>query len=202
MVVFLIITAVLLCIISALLLCVVSVEISFFGEFKFTVKLAGITVYKPKEQPLEPKTEEKEQKQETDTERKSNFFQKIKKKRGFAGAVKELFNFADICMKKIKKLLKHLKIRRLFIDITVASSDAATTALEYGAVCSCVYPVLSFFISAADVKLKQVNIKSDFNASNPDLSFSLSAQLRIIYLLIAAAGLFSEYKNFKARNDL
>ena len=177
-----------------------SVDISFFGEFVLTVKLAGIAVYKPKEQPAEPK-EEIKQKPKPDTE-KSNFFQKIKKKRGFAGSVKELFNFADTCFKKIKKLLKHIKIRRLFLDIIVASSDAATTALEYGAVCSCVYPVLSFLTSAADVKLKQVNIKSDFNASNPDLSFSLSARLRMVYLLIAAAGLLSEFNNFKARNDL
>lgn len=200
MVVFLIIAAILLCIISALLLSVVSVDISFFGEFELTVKLAGITVYKPKEQPAEPKEEIKKE-PKPDTE-KSNFFQKIKEKRGFAGAVKELFYFADTCFKKIRKLLKHIKIKKLFLDIIVASSDAATTALEYGAVCSCVYPVLSFLTSAADVKLKQVNIKSDFNAFNPDLSFSLSARLRIVYLLIAAAGLLSEYNNFKARNDL
>ena len=77
MVVFLIIAAILLCIISALLLSVVSVDISFFGEFELTVKLAGITVYKPKEQPAEPK-EEIKQEPKPDTE-KSNFFQKIKK---------------------------------------------------------------------------------------------------------------------------
>ena len=131
-----------------------------------------------------------------------NFFEKMKNKHGFSGTIRELFEFAGDCLKKVKKLLSHLKLRKLFLDISVGAKDAATVAVEYGAVCSAVYPVLSFLNAKADVKLKKVNIRSDFNSIKPEFKISFSAKLRVVYILIAAIGLFSEYKKFKDRNDL
>lgn len=198
--IFLIIAALIVCIIVVLLLCMVKIDVSFFGEFKYKVSLAGITVYKPKE---EKETQEQKPDTPQPTKKKEpNFFEKIKEKRGFTGAVKELFSFAGDCLKKIKKLLKHVKVRKLFLNITVAGSDAAATAIEYGAVCAAVYPVLSLVTSVADVKLKQIDIKSDFDVHNPDMEFSFSISVRVIHLLVTALKLFSEYKKFKLRNDL
>ena len=93
-------------------------------------------------------------------------------------------------------------IRRLRVEIRVASTDAAQTAVEYGAVCAAFYPLLSFFDNIANVKMKQINVTADFDSGRPQFSFSAIVKLRIINLLIMAFGVFSEYTKFKTRNEL
>ena len=105
-------------------------------------------------------------------------------------------------LERLKRQFKHIAVRRLCLDIKVASEDAATTAIEYGAVCSAVYPALSFIDSIANVKMKSINVAADFNSDKPDFGFSVIIRARILFLIIMAFGVFSEYNKFKTRNEL
>ena len=194
----LIIIAAVIVLIIVLLFLPVSANLSFEGDFSVKIKLAGIKLYDSEKKSAENPKE----KPEKCEEKKENTFLKLKNRYGFSGAVKEILGFVKAVLRKIKKQLKKILIRRLKIDIRVASPDAAQTAVEYGVVCAAVYPLLSFLESTADIGIKQINVSSDFNSQKPHFSFSAVVRLRIIYLIIAAFAPFCEYNKFKTRNEL
>lgn len=180
----------------------ISLHIKYYGDFFVKLKIAGIKAYE-----VEPNEDTQKPKPDTESDKKAKkqtekAFDKLKKKYGFAGAVKEIFVFIKSVLERLKGSLKHIAIRRLCLDIKVSSSDAAATAIEYGAVCAAVYPVLSFIDSTANVKMKNINISADFNSGDSDFGFSVIVRVRIIYLIVMAFGAFSEYNKFKTRNEL
>lgn len=185
-----------------LLLIPISVHIKYDGDFFVKLKIAGIKAFE-----AEPKEDIKEPSSDTESDKKvkkqtQKSFDKLKEKHGFAGAVKEIFEFVKAVISRLKGELKHIAIRKLCLDIKVASGDAATTATSYGAVCAAVYPVLTFIYGIANVKMKSINILSDFNSDNSDFGFSVIIKARILFLIIMAFGVFSEYNKFKTRNEL
>lgn len=180
----------------------ISVHIRYDGDFFVKLKIAGIKAYE-----VEPKEDTEKPKPDTESDKKAKkqtekAFDKLKKKLGFAGAVKEIFGFIRSVLERLKESLKHIAIRRLCLDIKVASGDAAATAVEYGAVCAAVYPVLTFIDGILNVKMKSINVTADFNSDNSDFGFSVVVRVRIIYLIVMAFGVFSEYNKFKTRNEL
>lgn len=187
---------------AAFLLLPVSLHIKFDGDFSAKIKIAGIKAYEPAEEesPSE-KAANSEKKARTDNNMRK-MFGKLEDRLGFSGAVKEIFSFVKSLLKRLKKQLGHIAVRRLCLNIRVASSDAAQTAVEYGAVCSAVYPALSFLDSVTDIKIKRINIFSDFNSEKSDFSFSVIIRIKIIFLIILAFQAFSEYNKFITRNEL
>lgn len=182
------------------LLLPVTAYVSFDKKFNLKIKLAGVIVFalKPKEKIKKPAAiSDKKAEKETKT-----VFEKIKDKNGFFGAIKEIFAFLSDCIGHLQWLFKFVRFRKICFNLTVASKNAAQTALEYGALCSVVYPVLSFFDSIANVKYKQINVESDFDNNQSNFDFSLIIKLQIIFLLVAVLKIFKEYKKFSLRNDL
>ncbi len=185
----------------------VSLFLSFNGDFSVKIKLGGICVFnsdntKPEDGKPEKNTKPETENKKADSGEKQNLFTALKAKLGFTGAVKEILYTAKSALVKIKKQLKKITVKRLTVDISIASDNAAKTAVEYGAVCAAVYPLLSFLESTADIGIKQINVSSDFNSQKPHFSFSAVVRLRIIYLIIAAFAAFCEYNKFKTRNEL
>lgn len=185
------------------LLSVLPLSLSFRldGDFTFKIRYAGITVYKTKPEDGQTAVQDGEKSEPTKRQEKS-FFKKLTDKKGFTGAVKEVFGLLSAVFSCVGKTLKRLKIKRFVLDIVVASDDAASTAISYGAVCSAVYPVLTLLSTAVGVKLKNVSITADFNATNPDFKLSADISVALIFLLVSAFGILKEYNNFKTRNEL
>ena len=180
------------------LLLPISVSLDFSQELAYKIKLAFFKVYPQKEKPKEkhgiPTTEEKP--------KDKGFFEKIKEKKGFVGAIKEVFFFFKGCLPPFKLFLKFVKFQRVKVDITVASEDAAKTAIDYGIVCSAVYPVLSFLDGIANVDYKKIDVRTDFESKKSSFNFSLTIKTRVIFILIFVFRIFKEYKKFSIRNDL
>ena len=201
----LIIIAAIIILITALLFLPVSLFLSFNGDFSVKIKLGGICVFNSdntKPEDGKPEKNTKPEAEKADSGEKQNLFTALKAKLGFTGAVKEILYTVKSALVKIKKQLKKITVKRLTVDISIASDNAAKTAVEYGAVCAAVYPLLSFLESTADIGIKQINVSSDFNSQKPHFSFSAVVRLRIIYLIIAAFAAFCEYNKFKTRNEL
>lgn len=202
MTVFIIIAAVLVLLVSLLFL-PVSFHLKFEDGFFVKIKVAGIGVYSVKPgddiKTPEPTDTESDVKAEKQTE---NAFKKLEKKLGFTGAVKELFAFIKAVLKRLKGILKHLYFKKLRLGIRVASGDAAYTAIQYGAVCSAVYPVLALIDTSSNVQMKEIDISADFKAESSEIAFAVIVKMRIIFLIRGAFALLSEYNNFKLRNEL
>ena len=194
--------AVLLLLIAAVLLLPVSVYLEYNNDFFFSFKFAGIKVFEPKK--AKKKTTQKTVSQGKD-KKENQFktsFEILKDKKGFSGAVKEIFILLKDCLEHLGFLLKTFKFRKVEFNLTVATENAAKTAIEYGALCSAIYPTLSFFQSIGNVKYKKINVKSDFESKKPSFDFSILINLQIIFLIITAFKVYKEYKKFSIRNGL
>ena len=93
--------------------------------------------------------------------------------------------------KAIGKLANHLKVNRMEIYVTVGDEDAAKVAIEYGAVCATLYPVLGFLDSKLDIKQSEVSIKPDYDSKTSKGSFYADVRIRAFHVLGAVFGLIS-----------
>jgi len=183
-----------------LLILPLKVELSFFEDFNVKVKFLKFTLY-----PQKSKSESKATPKGDETKPKlkeKNLFEKLVEKREFKGAINELFALFKAVMTKLKKFLKRLKFRKIKVLVNVAGEDAAQTAINYGIVCSAVYPVLSIFQNIMNVEYKKIDVRSDFESTKSKFEFSLDVKASLWVLLIFGFKIFKEYKNFCVRNDL
>lgn len=202
----LIIIGIILLIILTILFLPITLKMKFYEDFFLKVKFFGIKVYEITPEGEKEKTETKEsaKKQKENPQKKENSllntakgtFSRLKEKKGFAGAVSEVMGFAGRVLSHIKKLLRHINICKVKLDITVATPDAAKTAIDYGTVCQAVYPVAAMLSACAKIGFKEINVKSDFKSEKCDFGFAATVKMQIFYLIIAAFKIFSEYKNF------
>lgn len=202
----LIVTGTVIGIIILLLICLlflpVTVKIKFKDEFILKILFSGIKIFEitsNEESNINSenraKTKEQVKKDNEVLTNAKSVFLKLKKKHGFVGAVREIMGFVKKCFVHIKGLLKYLNIKKVKLDITVASGDAAKTALDYGIVCQAVYPVTSF-LSGFNVEFDVINVKTDFESENCSFSFSGNVKSRVIYLIIAFLKIYKEYQLF------
>ena len=198
----LIIVLVILSVLAGLLLLPIGVKFYFFGQTFFKVKYAGITVYKQspqKEENAEPPSEEKSAAENTE---KENFFLKLKSRLGVTGAIKALFGLVSAVLSKLKKFLRYVSFKVLKINIAVGSDNAAATAIEYGSVCTAVYPAVSIITSVSRVKFKQVDIRSDFNSENTTFVCSAELSVPLVCGIVLGVGIMKEIYRFKTENNL
>lgn len=181
----------------------ITLSLRLDGGFKYNLRLFGICVYNS-ERPH--KIRKRKSKPETaqatpPVEKKEDFFTRLKKEKGFASAVQYLCGIAKIFLQKFLWLLKRMHFKLFKLDITVASDNAAKTAVEYGAVCAAVYPVLALADSTLSLNLKGVNVSSDFNSTTPDLKLRLSLTAHLITLTAAALACYNEYRKFVKESE-
>lgn len=188
--------------IALLLILPITARIDFKDDFFVKIKYLGITVYKITPDEEEQMPNEKAKKTENPKEKQKGLFTKLTEKHGFKGAVKEILSFALDILKKTKKQLLKIKLRNIKIDLIVVGSDAAQTAIDYGAICGVVYPVLSVVEQNLNVKYKKINITAGFKHTDSQFNFSLDVKATPISLLIIAFKAVKEYKNFSVRNEL
>ena len=79
----------------------------------------------------------------------------------------------------VRRLFKKIRIRDVYIDWVVGSSDAAVTALKYGGVCAALYPAFEWIDTYLDAKIKEINIEADFDAEKDDIFAYITLKLRI-----------------------
>ena len=197
----LIILGVIFLILAFILLLPINLFLRFDNELFIKVKLAGIKVFDSNKIEAKEKEHKPKETEKTKENGLKTFFSKLSEKYGYLGAVKKVINLIGKMLSHIKKLLRHIKIKKVILNLVVVGEDAAATAVEYGAICSAVYPLLSFLDSCAKVDFKNINVTSGFEYKKSHFDFSLVCKLRIIFLLIALIGIFKEYKNFSEEEE-
>lgn len=200
----LIVIGVLFLLIALILFLPVNVFLKFDNEFYVKVNFAFIKLFETKPEKkkqskkttsVKKETTEKEA-QNSIVEDSKELFSLLRKKYGFVGAVRSLLGLFGNMLAHIKKLLRHIKVKKVILNITVSGDDAAVTAINYGKVCAVAYPVLSALNNCASIGLKEININSDFSDGKNEFNASLNIKLQILFLFITAYRLYSEYKKF------
>ena len=106
-------------------------------------------------------------------------------KKGFAGAVSEMCYALKLAFERVNIILRHIIVPKFNLKIFVGGGDAALTAIEYGAVCAVVYPILGLAESQLKFKKQNVDISCDYNNENSVLEMNAIIKIRLIFIIKA-----------------
>lgn len=184
----------------------ITLHIEYDEELEFSVSVLGVVVYSNKK-PKKEKKVSKEKSDENPTENEKNaknIIKNIYHQKGLKYTVDLILELLKILAKKFMWLLKRLKIRDFRMSLSVVGSDAAQTAITYGAVCSAIYPAIAFLDTNLNFKAKKIDIYSDFDKKDANFSIGTDIKAEIIVILILAVGsLWEFYKVYKTvKTDL
>ena len=140
---------------------------------------------KPKKKASETqKTEEKEEKEK---KKKPSYLSKLKEKKGLSGLISLFTSLAQIAVGMLKNIFSHIVIKKLDVGIALAGGDSSSVALNYGRVCSALYPAVNVIAAATVCENYNVVVEPVFDPDKKtEVYADVHAYLRIIFVLAAA----------------
>ena len=169
-------------VILALLFIPLNLFISFDEDFNAKITYFGFKINTNKSSKKSVSSKNTEEKQD-------NIFKRLYKENNLKEFINILISLLKTVFNQLKFILKHIKIYNLDLKIWVATEDAAKTAIEYGVVSTAVYNFLQFVSSITKLKLKKVDIYSDFESKKSKIKFSP------IFLIISAVVILKSLTN-------
>ena len=166
----------------------VGIKLTYHNEFQLTVYILGIPIDAQKTiQKFQKKNNVKEEKPKKQKKKK------VTKKLSVLQTIEDVLSFTKAICRAIvcvaKNLKKHLKIRVKSLHLTVASDDAAKTALIYG-------ELSGIFSNLFELCKKHTNFKanynkfsilSDFESKNFQAEFDILLKMKPIFMLTTFA---------------
>ena len=167
-----------LAILCILLLTPVSLVAYFDGKIRLEVKVLFFryTIPLSKSKPKKEKTVQTRKKVKTDNKKMLSGFSDIK----------------DLIPILFKRAFASLTVKKLGLDITVATDDPCNTALTYGAVNAAVYPLISLAEKYTKIKKKNINIIADYSGENTTVTFEAVVSTYLLRLIICLIRLVSD----------
>ena len=171
--------------ISALLLVPVGIDVTV-GTRGTEVRLRYLFIkYSLTQQKKASKKKKKIKKKESESEKITDSL----------GSITDLLRLLSECAAPVRRLLKRTVIKNVELSITVASDDAARTAINYGRIYAAVANALALAGLVFTLKLKRVDVLPDFTSDK--MRFDASFCVRIVPLAALAALISIGIKLFK-----
>ena len=175
--------------IAALLIIPIGVSITAGDDFTVWLHFIGLRFKLfPNHRKKHTKIKRKKQKDETGKKTNEGYIKQLFTKHGVSGGVGKIVSILKTLCEKSLYITRHITVKSLEFYLTVATDDAAKTAIEYGAVNAIVYPFLAFLDNNLIIKRKTVNINCDFNSTKSNLSANVFMSVKPLYILIATFG--------------
>ncbi|MBQ0083305.1 MAG: DUF2953 domain-containing protein [Clostridiales bacterium] len=194
-----IIGIVLLCILGLiflLLLCPVRVELRYASgaPFIYKIKLLFITVVNKS---AKKKTDEKEKTAEPKKETAD------KKKKSKKTDIHKILKIILSVLKRMPVLLRNIRVEKLNAECVCAGTDAAETAIKYGALCSVIYPLASLVQEKCMAgRSPKINLSADFESSDTVFDIHLKLGCLLIFAVILVIKVGIDYaKNGGIQNE-
>ncbi len=136
----------------------------------------------------------KQREKDTKKQKEDQLKEKHKKKRTARDILDTVSLITSVAKVVIKKTFGHARLKLTRVNITVATGDAASTAIAYGAVSQSINVLFAVLNEVKRVKLPtepdDVNVNADFLAQKSDIDVKLSFTLRVWHIIhIACAAL-------------
>ena len=148
---------------------------------------------------LRAKAEKKKLAKET-KEKEKALKEKNKEKKSISETVDMIKMFASLGVTVIQTFFKHLRIKIARIKIKVATGDAATTAIAYGAITqslNVLLPALESVKNFKNLKKAEIDVSADFIEESPTIDIKLAFSIRVWQVFdigFAALGRFLKHK--------
>lgn len=146
--------------------------------------------------PKEKKRKKRKKKQEPPGEEPAPKESKIKqliKEQGLSGFLHMMKELAVLAAGAAKDVLRHLKIKRLDIDVTVVGEDAADSAVNFGYACSVVYTAVGMLTALSGCKKYHVSVVPGFEAQKSQVAGYAKVSLAPAFALAAAIKALVKY---------
>ncbi len=121
-------------------------------------------------------------------------------------SVSEILSLLRLILSLLKKVLgkffQHVRIDLRRLRITVATSDAASTAVAYGAITGTISVLIPLIESAKQFSLpakEDLDVQADFLSESPRLDLDLSVSLRVWHALDIALGALITFIKHKVK---
>ena len=163
-----------------LLMIPVSFRFRYDGEPELILQylFVRIKLVPPKEKSEKQKNESEKSEKPKEKKPEENNLKKLYKKRGLDGLFEILSDVISIIKDTSSKLIKHIVIKKLKIDLLIVGEDAGDTAMKYGYICSALYPVVSFIDSNMKLKKKQIDIEPGFTEKETKIFAETKVSIR------------------------
>ena len=187
-----------------LLLIPISAEIGYIDSFLARIKYGGIKIFdtvNPKKEKLQKGKPKSDKKEKSKKPEKENFITRIFKEKGKIGGLKFCFAILKAAMSRIIWVIKRITIKEMFLDVTISTDDAATTAVTYGTVCAFVYPVIAIIKGNTKIGVSEINISTDFDKLSPEIKGKITFKTRLVYAVVAAISLLFAYFRIKKESE-
>jgi len=128
----------------------------------------------------------------------SRFHQTIKED-GLIATIKDTLDLLKAVLRELFRLVRHVRVTKLNVQVVCAGEDAAATALKHGRCCALVYPVLGYVHSLTNVNPKNetVHIRPDFIGDQDKWDYEMHLSVRVAHIAAAALRfLFKESARF------
>jgi len=148
------------------------------------------------------KTAKKKFKPPKKKKQKNKTLEKLKrtfKLHGLEGIVEIIKDLADICGGLLGCVCKHIVILNLDLNIVVAFEDSYKTAVNYGYVCSGVYPGLAVILRVFKYKDYNVNITTDFDKKKPEIDAVADVSVVPWFVVIGGIQALIKFLKLKAK---
>ncbi|MBE6546650.1 MAG: DUF2953 domain-containing protein [Ruminococcaceae bacterium] len=123
-------------------------------------------------------------------------FEKKKPKKSISEILDMLTMIRSIAAEVIRRFFGHLRIDIARLKLTIATGDAATTAIAYGAVTQSVnllFPVLEQVKNFSLPQTADLDIQADFTAEESEADVELSFSLRVWHVFHVAFGALGKF---------
>lgn len=187
-------------VVAFLLLCSVRIHATYRESFslKLSYLLFSYTVFPQKEKKAGEK-QPRRKKQTPKQPKAENFLKRAYRERGLVGLLRLLQGVVKAAGSALRKLLPHVRMRRLSVNVAVATADAADTAVTYGLTCSVVYPAVAILVASARCRHYDVAVTADFQAEESRIDAVADIKVRILFVIVAA--LYALFQYMKARKS-
>jgi len=155
-------------IVLLLLILLLPVHLHVFYHEKLVIR-AGVLFINFTLYPRPPISEKRKQKKAKKEKRKQakekeelSRAEEMLRSEGVLAVVHYYIEMTRLIGTALKRLVRTITVDKLILNLIVASDDASDTAVNYGRVCSVIYPAQALIESIVRVKKRDINIKPDF----------------------------------------
>jgi hypothetical protein len=134
----------------------------------------------------------------------------VKKEKKSPGEILDIISLvANLIKKVVGKFFGHLTIKLARIELKIATGDAATTAITYGAVTQAInllFPVLDNIKTVKTPDAKQIDVVADFCSEESEIDIKISFGIRVwhvFHVIFSALGELIKYlfKSMKRKSE-
>ena len=106
-----------------------------------------------------------------------------------AGTLHFLREVATLATKAVGRVLRSITVKRLDLQLLIATDDPATTARRYGQVCSVLYPALAGIESVVRIHRRNLRVEPNFLMEKSAVRFDVRLRMSVWRLLGAGIAL-------------